>query len=328
MMLTSQVCRRFHCLGTFEWQCKTLLHSRCALQRCCKQPICSSLVSSRTYSSSGEFQGQEHAALYNKYRPKPDETLVSKIVMDYVRKKTGLHSGRLGIAVDVACGSGQATEVVAGHLNKVIGVDASESQITEAKRANTTGNIEYRCGFANSLPVSDNSVNLVTCFQAAHYMDLDFTKFCHEVSRVLTKNGCLAIYTMDKHDIIHADEKIAEQLSGFYNQLYHGTLKDYFVYDCMNRQDLYMHKFVIPNQFKGVKRYQLMTMNTMTVADFIGFITSLSGYQKHLREHPEQDIITGFQQRFLEILQVETSAEETIIQLTAPVYIILASKEG
>lgn len=47
------------------------------------------------------------------------------------------------LAVDVGCGSGQSTQMLAKWFEKVIGTDISEAQIEEAKRAAHASNISY-----------------------------------------------------------------------------------------------------------------------------------------------------------------------------------------
>ena len=51
------------------------------------------------------------------------------------------------IAVDVGCGTGNNTRPLAVYFDHVIGVDVSETQISEAKRAKVEengGRIEYQ----------------------------------------------------------------------------------------------------------------------------------------------------------------------------------------
>lgn len=47
------------------------------------------------------------------------------------------------LAVDVGCGSGQSTHVLASRFEKVVGTDISKAQIEAAKQAAHPPNISY-----------------------------------------------------------------------------------------------------------------------------------------------------------------------------------------
>ena len=64
---------------------------------------------------------------------------------------------------------------------------------------------------AEHLPVDDESVDLVTVSQAAHW--LNFPAFCKEVDRVLTPHGCLAVYARNHLRLLHDDDDIANKLN-------------------------------------------------------------------------------------------------------------------
>lgn len=48
------------------------------------------------------------------------------------------------LALDVGCGNGQLTKVLAPLFTKIIGVDCSEEQIKKAREVTDAENIEYR----------------------------------------------------------------------------------------------------------------------------------------------------------------------------------------
>ncbi|XP_032835764.1 uncharacterized protein YafE-like [Petromyzon marinus] len=135
------------------------------------------------------FEGTELAHLYKCYRPTlPADVLTT--LTDYVCAKTG---SKPNLVVDVGCGSGQGTELLASISNKVLGIDVSPSQIEEAMLAKHPNNITYMVGPAETLPVEDGSVSLLTAFTSAHWFDLP--AFMREVKRVLQPHGCLVIYS-------------------------------------------------------------------------------------------------------------------------------------
>lgn len=100
------------------------------------------------------------------------------------------------IAIDVGCGTGQSTLPLSDYFDEVFGIDASKTQLEEAQKAATQKskqNVKYMSGVAHDLSFfTDDSVDLITAAQAAHWFDLN--KFFSESLRVLKPGGALAVY--------------------------------------------------------------------------------------------------------------------------------------
>jgi len=94
---------------------------------------------------------------------------------------------RTDLAWDCACGSGQATLPLAAHFARVVGTDASASQLAHAPRL---PNVEWRCAPAEHSGLADATVDLVTVAQALHWLPLE--AFHAEVARVLKPGGMFA----------------------------------------------------------------------------------------------------------------------------------------
>lgn len=139
------------------------------------------------------FEGKKHAASYWKYRVSPSAELIEKI-LTFLEKKKGLP---FELAVDVGCGSGQGTVLLANHFPTVVGTDISPAQLEVAMEHSTAQNITYRQCPAENLPIGDSSVDLLTAMSAFHWFDRPH--FLEEANRILKPRGCLALlnYTMD-----------------------------------------------------------------------------------------------------------------------------------
>jgi len=136
------------------------------------------------------FEGDEHVKLYVEARPSVPAKLV-KTITEYLKQN---RPGPYGLAVDVACGSGQSTLVLAedGSFEKVVGVDVSPGQIREANlRSDKPENVEFKESAAEVLPFEDNSVEVVYVNMAIHWFNRDL--FFTEVKRILKPGGVLAI---------------------------------------------------------------------------------------------------------------------------------------
>jgi SAM-dependent methyltransferase len=93
------------------------------------------------------------------------------------------------LAVDVATGNGQAAAGLAAHFDAVIATEPSAAQLAEAS---AKPHVEFRREPAEAISVASGSVDLLTCAQAAHW--LDWPRFTAEAARALRPGGILAYW--------------------------------------------------------------------------------------------------------------------------------------
>jgi len=120
-----------------------------------------------------------HAEKYKQFRPTYPEVLF-KFLADQVQHHQA--------AWDCATGNGQGAKGLAKYFTHVYATDASAAQIEQAELLE---NVNYRIAAAEQSGLLDQSVSLVTVFQALHWFDLE--KFFKEVKRVLIPKAVLAI---------------------------------------------------------------------------------------------------------------------------------------
>lgn len=121
------------------------------------------------------------------------------------------------LALDVGCGSGQFSEVLANDFDQVIAIDGSAEQLAQAK---PHPKIQYCQAFAENIPLAYQSVDLISVAQAAHWLDLD--KFYAEVHRIAKPNAILALIT---YGVFHVDE---EHLNHYFRHFYEVTIAPYW----------------------------------------------------------------------------------------------------
>jgi SAM-dependent methyltransferase len=120
------------------------------------------------------------AAVYAKARPHYPPALFAELAR--------LAPGH-GLAWDCGTGNGQAAVALAAHFDRVVATEPSSAQLAQAV---AHPRVSYHA-FAESAPVlADQSVDLVTAAQAAHWFDLGI--FYPEVRRVVRPGGLLAIW--------------------------------------------------------------------------------------------------------------------------------------
>ena len=130
-----------------------------------------------------EAGGAAYVANRPTYPPELAETLA------------GLAEGRTR-AVDVGCGSGQLSVLLAEDFDQVLAFDPSDSQVSGALQHPS---VRYQCAPAEALPVADGAADLITAAQAAHWFDR--AKFYAEVRRIAAPGGVLALITYNNAEL-------------------------------------------------------------------------------------------------------------------------------
>jgi SAM-dependent methyltransferase len=92
--------------------------------------------------------------------------------------------GRL--TLDLGCGEGRLSRVLAGHGHHVVGVEASPTLVDAARDA--APDIEVHVADAGDLPLDDGAADLVVASMVLMNLD-DLDAAMHEVARVLAPGG-------------------------------------------------------------------------------------------------------------------------------------------
>lgn len=102
--------------------------------------------------------------------------------------------------LDIACGEGFGSAILARKATSVYGVDISAEAISYAKEKYKRYNLNYKQGSIETLDFEDDSFDLIVSFETIeHVEELIQDKFLVEACRVLKKDGLLVISTPDKY---------------------------------------------------------------------------------------------------------------------------------
>ncbi|KAJ0062236.1 hypothetical protein NL108_002559, partial [Boleophthalmus pectinirostris] len=157
------------------------------------------------------FGDRQHACAYLQYRPVPHEMVHT--IMNYVKERMPFP---LELAVDVGCGSGQGTVLLAPHFTRVVGTDISPAQLENARLNQQPPNVTYSLAPSDALPLDDESVDLVTAMSAAHWFHPEH--FLEEVHRVLRPGGCVALFSYPiEMDVEYGDSSLTHLCQEFYS---------------------------------------------------------------------------------------------------------------
>jgi len=99
----------------------------------------------------------------------------------------------ISLVIDLGCGTGRFSELLAAHLGvQVIGIDPSQKMVDQARQKPATGNVVYRQGSGEALPLPDGCADLVFMSMIYHHLT-DPTAVARECHRVLREGGYACI---------------------------------------------------------------------------------------------------------------------------------------
>lgn len=263
------------------------------------------------------FQDSPHAKLYAKYRPS-----YPKQVLDAIHcflRKYSIGAERL---VDIGCGSGQSIFPLVDHFEECVGVDISKAQIdcAEARAEELEKkNVRFVVASASSLPFEDESVDVVVCSSAWHWLDPKTAN--PEIARVLKTHGCLIVsgYARGRFS--------SPKCETLYEEFNTKTLAEFTHPNVQLAVDHYRN-VVLP--FKLTERHDMMISRDVSVSAFVGFISSLSSYQLLCEKHPGSTVLEDLARAMKAALQEESKGEgeqDPVLSSTYPTFLLFCLKE-
>ena len=98
------------------------------------------------------------------------------------------------IVLDIACGTGYGTQMLAEKAEHVYGVDVSDEAVEYAEINYPHAKITYKQGDARKIPLDDASVDVIVSLETIEHIP-DPEEFVKEVKRVLKKGGQFIVST-------------------------------------------------------------------------------------------------------------------------------------
>lgn len=138
-----------------------------------------------------------YADTYDEGRPKLPSKAI-EILKTYTDKK-------IETIVDIGCGTGLSTEVCTLFADEVIGIEPSIDMLNKA-RTKENAKMKFIQGYGNNTGLKDESVDIVICSQAFHWMEPETT--LKEIYRILKKGGIFAVIDADYPPVINKDLEI------------------------------------------------------------------------------------------------------------------------
>lgn len=142
---------------------------------------------------------------YARYRPLYPQSLFAYLSELAPDRKT---------AWDCATGNGQVAYELTDYFDHVYASDASAEQIHHARPRDR---LQYFVAIAESIPIPDQSLSLITVAQAFHWFNAD--AFYQEVRRVLKPQGIIALWCYGFFKIPKASPSLNQALQTFYDTI-------------------------------------------------------------------------------------------------------------
>ncbi|XP_013389867.1 putative methyltransferase DDB_G0268948 [Lingula anatina] len=268
------------------------------------------------------FESADHTATYAKFRSFWTTDITDRI-LTYLREKLPAPYDH---AIDVGCGSGQFTQLLAPHFKQVTGIDISANQVSEAIKGNHRKNITYKTGSGECFPIADQSVELVTCVQAAHWIDMD--KFYAEAYRVLKPNGCvvLATHSTPILDSNPHGNQLTKYVTLYEEKLWEASCCDERMKHVYNRypDDVFACRPPLEDHLRD----ETITLeHDLKVENIIGFFRSMSPYVIYVKKYSNGEILETLQRDILQTLGGNATLD-TKLRVTLPVTLLLSRKPG
>eukprot|EP01135_Chromosphaera_perkinsii_P000743 Nk52_evm31s151 gene=Nk52_evmTU31s151 len=275
------------------------------------------------------FGDLPQAQQYATYRPDYPESLY-EVIMQYMDKKRkqdhAQGKGRVMYeqAVDVACGTGQATVDLTRYFNRVHGIDISQQQLQNATQHEK---ITYAVGSDEDLGViPDGSTDLVTVAQGAHW--LNFPSFFREIDRILNPHtGCVAFWVYGNSELQSA------QMQAVFDRFYWDVLKAAGYWD-LRREHVEARYRDMKMLYADTERVDegIVIEKRMNAEEFVGYLTSWSGYNSMAKDKPDeaQSELALVEQKFNEECQKDPSLVDSQgrFLVSWPVSVLLAHKSA
>lgn len=101
------------------------------------------------------------------------------------------------IVLDIGCGTGAGTNILAKSFKKAYGVDLAPDAIEYSKKYWNKKNISFTVGSGTDIPFPANTFDTVAAFEVFEHIK-EWGKFLSELKRVTKRNGKIYISTPNK----------------------------------------------------------------------------------------------------------------------------------
>ncbi len=137
----------------------------------------------------------------------------------YLVAREHINGGRV---LDLACGEGYGTAILAQKAEQVIGIDKDREAVERATSKYANASLRFQTGDCLQTKLESNSFDYIVSFETIEHLDSP-TDFVRELKRLLKPEGLLFISSPDKREYTEVN-KISNP--HHLNELYHEEFKE------------------------------------------------------------------------------------------------------
>lgn len=256
------------------------------------------------------FGHANQAMGYEMYRPRYTDELLQCVVNASTNKN---------MAIDLCTGTGQIAVPLSTHFKAVLGFDRSAEQLKHAPKSFQNIRFQQVTDVCQLPDTPSNCADLITIAQALHWLDV--SACFQEVKRLLTKQGVLAVMGYAICRLSDPDsEKVFKDY--YYNvlgsNLAPGTPGNSWAID-RRAVDNGLADYPFSATFSSVERKWFHEVKAMSVASFIGYLRTFSGYHAYMTNKAKAavDPLLGLEKAILKAVGEKT------LTVTIPYWLIL-----
>lgn len=157
--------------------------------------------------------------------------------------------------LDIACGEGYGSNLLASSARFVAGVDIDQSTISHASQKYKKENLSFTLGSVEKIPFEANTFDIVVSFETLEHT-AEHTSMLKEIKRVLKSGGLLLISTPDRKSYSDIPGyKNPFHKKELYQEEFKKLLSDHFTYHSLYYQNLQMTSLVTNADADSLKVY-------------------------------------------------------------------------
>ncbi len=123
---------------------------------------------------------------------------VSKnVLIEHLARYRLVKGSKESIVLDIGCGTGAGSNILAKNFKRVYGVDISSDSIEYCKKNWKRKNISFLVGSGTDIPFPANTFDILAAFEVFEHIK-DWKKFLSELKRVTKIHGKIYISTPNK----------------------------------------------------------------------------------------------------------------------------------
>ena len=103
------------------------------------------------------------------------------------------------VVLDIACGEGYGSAILAQSARTVLGVDIADEAVAHASKRYSARNLRFKVGSCAAIPLGDATVDVVVSFETIEHHD-EHEEMMAEIRRVLRPGGVLVISSPERYE--------------------------------------------------------------------------------------------------------------------------------